>query len=152
MQVSLNKAKSKTSAFTLIEMIGVLAVIGILAALLIPKIFEAINNARINSAAASIAAVKTAVADHYAKFGSLQSSNGSPLSVASPVLGFDTILLNEQFIDKPLSVKIADPTNTFVELVPDPLQRNRHRCGKRLHSSDPTAALLGFRLWRTPTG
>src|SRR6266436_5262795 len=35
-------------AFTLIEMIGVLAVIAVLAALLIPKIFESINSARLN--------------------------------------------------------------------------------------------------------
>lgn len=110
------------NAFTLIEMIGVLAVIGILAALLVPKIFEAINNARVNSTAVSIATIKTAVADHYAKYGTLLSSNGSTLTVTlgAPVTNFDTILLNEQFIDKTLSVKLTDPTNTFVALEPAP--------------------------------
>src|SRR5215470_16307586 len=39
----------RSRGFTLIEMIGVLAVIAILAALLVPKIFEAINNARVNN-------------------------------------------------------------------------------------------------------
>ena len=63
--------KKETQAFTLIEMIGVLAVIAILAALLIPKIFEAINNSRINNAAMSCQTVKTSIADHYAKFGSI---------------------------------------------------------------------------------
>ena len=99
-------------------MIGVLAVIGILAALLVPKIFDAINSARINSGAVSIATIKTAVADHYAKFGTLQSSNGVTFAVSAPVAGFDGNLVNEQILDKILAVKIADPTNTVVELVP----------------------------------
>src|SRR5204863_216829 len=47
-------------AFTLIEMIGVLAVIALLAALLIPKIFESINNARIGQAVLSCQTIKTA--------------------------------------------------------------------------------------------
>ena len=38
--------RRQSKAFTLIEMIGVLAVIAILAALLIPKIFNAINSAQ----------------------------------------------------------------------------------------------------------
>ena len=48
-------------AFTLIEMIGVLAVIAILASLLIPKIFESINNSRLGQAQLSYQTVKTAV-------------------------------------------------------------------------------------------
>ncbi len=47
-------------AFTLIEMIGVLAVIAVLAALLIPKIFESINSARLNQAVLSCQTIKTA--------------------------------------------------------------------------------------------
>jgi prepilin-type N-terminal cleavage/methylation domain-containing protein len=101
-------------AFTLIEMIGVLAVIAILAALLIPKIFEAINNARINNAAVSYNTVKTAVMDHYGKHGSLLSSNGVPITV--PQLNYDQILLSEAFLDKRFIVKIGD-TNTHVEVV-----------------------------------
>lgn len=108
-----NEVQAKR-AFTLIEMIGVLAVIAILAALLIPKIFEAINNARVNNAAVSYNTVKTAVMDHYAKHGSLLSSNGVLFATTDPVAGnFDGMLLSEGFLDKKFQVKIGD-TNSHV--------------------------------------
>jgi len=104
MKISLNQ-KSARKAFTLIEMIGVLAVIAILASLLIPKIFEAINNARISNAALSYNSVKTGTADHYAKYGTLPITNS-----------WDKMLLQEAFMDKLFQVKIGD-TNTHVESV-----------------------------------
>jgi prepilin-type N-terminal cleavage/methylation domain-containing protein len=89
--------KRSNKGFTLIEMIGVLAVIAILAALLIPKIFSAINNARLNSASAACSTVKAATADHYAKTGSLGTITNA----------FDLVLLSEGFLDKPFDTKIA---------------------------------------------
>src|SRR6266704_1896316 len=83
MKISLNQ-KSARKGFTLIEMIGVLAVIAILASLLIPKIFNAINNARVNNAIVSYNTVKTAVADHYAKYGGLdKTTNGTAMPAAT---------------------------------------------------------------------
>jgi len=108
MKISLNQ-KSARKGFTLIEMIGVLAVIAILASLLIPKIFEAINNARISNVSLSYNTVKTALADHYSKFGSLVSSNGTSFGVGTSVLlNFDKVLVSEGFLDKAFSVKIGD--------------------------------------------
>ncbi len=98
MKISLSQ-KSARKGFTLIEMIGVLAVIAILASLLIPKIFEAINNARISNAALSYNTVKTAMADHYAKFGTLPLTNF-----------FDRTLVGEAFLDKNFTVKIGNDT------------------------------------------
>jgi prepilin-type N-terminal cleavage/methylation domain-containing protein len=43
MKTNTKRNPKLNSAFTLIEMIGVLAVIAILAAVLIPKVFEAIT-------------------------------------------------------------------------------------------------------------
>jgi prepilin-type N-terminal cleavage/methylation domain-containing protein len=111
--------KKKASGFTLIEMIGVLAVIAILAALLIPKIFEAINNARINNACISIGTVKSAIADHYAKHGSIavDGSGATPVALAVPSDHYDRILLKEGFLDKYFATKIGDnTTNTTVRL------------------------------------
>ena len=101
--------------FTLIEMIGVLAVIAILAAVLVPKVFEAINNAKVNNAAMSINTAKTAIADHYAKFGSLASSNG--IALTPPLTNFDNILVTEGFMDKPFSVKISATSGTLTNHV-----------------------------------
>ena len=100
----------RRAAFTLIEMIGVLAVIAILAAVLIPKIFEAINNARVNNAAMSCNTVKTALADHYAKAGSLlaDASTNPPVVLTPPVEQFYLVLLKEAFMDKPFATKIGD--------------------------------------------
>jgi prepilin-type N-terminal cleavage/methylation domain-containing protein len=112
--------KKQASGFTLIEMIGVLAVIAILAALLIPKIFDAIASARIANAAISVSTVKTAIADHYAKFGSIAIDGSvTPATPLTPTVNdFDLVLLREGFIDKPFEAKISDNgTNTMARLV-----------------------------------
>src|SRR2546423_3634975 len=103
----------RNQGFTLIEMIGVLAVIAILAAVLVPKVFEAINNSRINNSAMTYNTVKTAIADHYAKFGAIpiDGTANPPAAMALPVEQFDLTLLKEAFLDKPFAVKIGDGTS-----------------------------------------
>src|ERR1051326_2918645 len=116
MKVRLLKSQAAQRAaqgFTLIEMIGVLAVIAILAAVLIPKVFEAINNSRINNATMTYNTVKTAISDHYAKYGSLIADGTvSPPGVLTlPTEQFDMTLLKEAFLDKLFSVKVGDGTS-----------------------------------------
>src|SRR5256886_15526331 len=93
-----------TRGLALIEMIGVLAVIAILASMLIPKIFEAINSARINNTVQSYNAVKTGVLDHYGKYGAINFLGvPAPGAAATPVemAAYDRlILLPEALIDK----------------------------------------------------
>jgi prepilin-type N-terminal cleavage/methylation domain-containing protein len=114
--------KPKVQAFTLIEMIGVLAVIAILAALLIPKVFSAINDARVNGVCITCNTIKTAVADHYGKYGKFDAVFGTNiLTFAGNILpGYDTnVLMAEGLLDKPFSAKIAggDPsTNCVLQL------------------------------------
>ena len=84
-----------------------LAVIAILAALLIPKIFESISSARIGATLLSCQTIKTAVLEHYGKFLSLASSNGVALNVVDSYDGFDGILLAEGLIDKPFDPKMG---------------------------------------------
>jgi prepilin-type N-terminal cleavage/methylation domain-containing protein len=114
----------KADAFTLIEMIGVLAVIAILAALLVPKVFSAISDARVNSTCINIDTVKTATADHYGKYGKLNSFMGLTPDIPTNILSFDrSILLPEGLIDKVFSSKLAggDPTtNATIQLLQTP--------------------------------
>jgi type II secretory pathway pseudopilin PulG len=110
-----NTHNRKTGAFTLIEMIGVLAVIAILAAVLIPKVFEAINSSRINNTAMSCQGAKTALIDHYAKFGGLyvDGSVNPPIALTVPQAAqFDLVLLGEQLMDKAFNTKIGLPNNS----------------------------------------
>ena len=59
------KIHSKSiGAFTLIEMIGVLAIVGILAAVVAPRVTEALRDGRISSALATVQAIKSA-SDRY---------------------------------------------------------------------------------------
>ena len=110
MKISSQAGNRSNKAFTLIEMIGVLAVIAILAAVLIPKVFQAINDARVNNAAMTVGAVKTAIADHYAKAGSLVVivTNNVTATLGLPMEQFDKVLVAEQFMDKPFQTKIGD--------------------------------------------
>jgi prepilin-type N-terminal cleavage/methylation domain-containing protein len=110
-------------AFTMIEMIGVLAVIAILAAMLIPRVFQAVDTARVNSTAVACESVKAAAVDHYGKYGKFDLLFGTnQLTLNSGVYaGYDTnVLMAEGLLDKPFSVRIAggDPsTNCTVQLV-----------------------------------
>jgi type II secretory pathway pseudopilin PulG len=116
-----SRPSRKAAAFTLIEMIGVLAVIAILAAVLIPKVFEAINNSRINNAAMSCQTAKTSIADHYAKWGSLPFDGGAAppaaltIAAGAAYANYDKLLVGEQFLDKPLATKISAPNDTGIK-------------------------------------
>src|SRR5207247_7197476 len=97
------RIKRRSGAFTLIEMIVVSAIIAILASLLITKIFESMNNAKISQTQLSYQTIKTAVIEHFAKFNSLASSNGVPFNVVNGDGNngdYDKILLAEGLLDK----------------------------------------------------
>src|SRR5690242_1978505 len=104
-----SSSRRLSRAFTLIEMIGTLAVIAILASLLIPKIFQAISNAYLSQTVLSVQTMKTAVMEHYAKYLSLAASNGVPLTIPnnSAMTNFDSVLLAEGLIDKPFAPRIG---------------------------------------------
>ena len=89
-------------AFTLVEMIGVLAVIAILAGMLIPKIFEAIRNSRINATLEAYNTLKAAALENYAKWGRFADASGAQYTGS----GFDQVLFAEGRIDARAADKI----------------------------------------------
>jgi prepilin-type N-terminal cleavage/methylation domain-containing protein len=112
---SKSPGRQQMNGFTLIEMIGVLAVIAILAALLIPKVTSAISDARVNSTVGSYQAIQAAAAGHYAKYNSFDLSTNS-MVLPPPITTFDsTVLLPEGFLDQPFSAKSG--TSAVVQLV-----------------------------------
>jgi len=66
MKLKINRKSS--SGFTLIEMIGVLAIIGILASVVAPKVIEAIRDAKVTSSLANLNTVKSASINYYARY------------------------------------------------------------------------------------
>lgn len=57
--------------FTLVEMIGVLAIIAILIALLLPKIFSLIASTKARSLAAAVRTYETGIVNYYADIGTV---------------------------------------------------------------------------------
>jgi len=63
-----NPIHSMSRAFTLIEMIGVLAIIGILASVVSPKVIEAIRDAKVTGVIANVNAARTAASTYYGRY------------------------------------------------------------------------------------
>lgn len=120
-----NKQIKVNKGFTLVEMIGVLAVIAILAGMLIPKIFEAIKNSRINSTLEAYNTLVAAVNDHVGKWGKFCDPGGTNITSISSTYAqyFDSkVLFPEGRITAPAYAKIrvgegTTTTETLVELV-----------------------------------
>jgi len=88
--------QNKRSGFTLIEMVGVLAVIAILAALLVPKIFAAIEESRYTNAVGSLNSVKAATMDYFSKNGGFSQSGN-----------FDSDLITAGYLETAFKTRIG---------------------------------------------
>lgn len=104
-----------SQAFTLIETVGILAVITVLVFVLIPRIMEAHSNARVNHTVLNLHTIKSAVIGHFAASGSLASSNSLPLTFSGAFTNYDNILVAEGHIDKPFAARIGK--EVFIRIV-----------------------------------
>lgn len=101
------------AGFSLVEMIGVLAIVAILASLLVPRVFNAINRAKINSSVLTVNTIKSSVIEAYSETGSFTDAGGGALDPTdlTNVNPFDDkVLLVRQLIGKPFNVKIGVET------------------------------------------
>ena len=116
--------------FTLIEIIAVLVILGILAAVAVPKYMDLQNQARIKSAQAAIAEVKARLSNGYGQY--LLKNNGTaPTTIAAlcgtngindatimPVNGVGTVPMGDDYLVKTtVSTNVATITVTRVQNV-----------------------------------
>lgn len=116
MKLTIDSKQAKRLGFTLIEMIGVLAIIAVLAGLLLPRIFEAINEARINSAALGYNTAKSASMGYFGKYGRFGDGSGvAYTNDLSAGQDWGTVLLQTGFLDKPFSTRIG--TTSEIQII-----------------------------------
>lgn len=106
---------SHARAFSLVEMVGVLSVIAVLAGLLIPKIFASINEARLNDAVTGINTLQSATVNYVSKYGRIGGIEGAAYASGTTVTNWDqVVLLVERFIDKPFEPRLASSVSVRV--------------------------------------
>jgi prepilin-type N-terminal cleavage/methylation domain-containing protein len=103
-----------SQGFSLIEMIGVLAIIGILASVVAPKVFDAIRDAKITGAVAVLQTLKSSTTDYARKYNNIPLDgtkapvntpftrpygDAAALSAAANTT-FGDILISEGMLDK----------------------------------------------------
>ena len=94
--------------FTLIEMIGVLAIIGILAAVLVPKVMDAVARSKVSGTALIYNTLRTAAVDYYSKSNAFPIRNGTGAADTAIAAGrFDADLVIGGFIDRLVSVPLG---------------------------------------------
>ena len=97
----MTKLQTRRGGFTLIELMIVVAIIGILAAIAIPNFLRFQLKAKSSEGKTNLAAIRTAEESYFAEYGSYVSAEVSPptinhnqkiaFSYATPTLGFDKV-------------------------------------------------------------
>ena len=97
--------------FTLIEIIGVVAIIAILAAVLTPRVISVIARGKVNATAQSLASLKTSTADYVGKNGSIPARDGTGANNGAVATGrFDADLVAGGFTEKLFNCSIGNQT------------------------------------------
>jgi prepilin-type N-terminal cleavage/methylation domain-containing protein len=111
-------------AFSLIELIGVLAILAMLTALLLPRlsgkhqsapdVIRTMNEAHITEAMIAVQSIEPIINTHIAQFGSLGSFNGAP-AASGTYDNFSQILIKEGVLERPFGVSLG--SSSFLRLI-----------------------------------
>jgi len=103
-----DEIRATSNGFTLIEMIGVLAIIAILVALLLPKVFDVMVDSKARALVAAVKTYETAIVDYYADIGSIL-----PLDAGgTPAIDADGDSANLLSLPARLTLDKSDALNT----------------------------------------
>jgi prepilin-type N-terminal cleavage/methylation domain-containing protein len=155
--------KSSRSAFTLIELLIVIAILGILMALLFPAVGAAIDNARRASAKNDCVQIATAITAYETEYGRLPSTNANgplPTEVLGALMGSNSSSLNPRLIVF-LEVQTArkgkgglgaggtyvDPWGNAYQVAFDGDYNNKVNAG-----TNGTEIMKKVAVWNVPTG
>lgn len=109
--MKIERQKRHQQGFTLVEIIGVVALIAVLAAVLAPRVTSVIGRGKVNSTAQGIAGLKTATMDYIAANSSLPQRDGTGSTNAAVATGrFDADLVAGGFTEKLFSCAIGSQT------------------------------------------
>jgi prepilin-type N-terminal cleavage/methylation domain-containing protein len=116
------KNQNKTSGYSLLELVVVLAIVSVLVGLLLPKGFDALRNARIQQVEKTAETIKTAITDYLAMAGGNGSlprtegvgvpCSGAALTGATDVAKgngarLDAVLLATGKLERPLALRMG---------------------------------------------
>lgn len=90
MQNNNSRLNERERGFTLIEMIGVLAVIAVLASMVAPKIFDAIRDSKVDTLLSDVSNVRTEVVSFYKDTSRFPEHQAGPAAAA----GFNEMITN----------------------------------------------------------
>lgn len=95
--------------FTLVEMIGVLAIIAILVSMLLPRIFLALDESRVTAAVLSFNGAKTAAMTYFGTHGRFGDLEGNALTATNALTqSWDReVLLRGGYLERALETKIS---------------------------------------------
>lgn len=101
----------RPAGFTLVELIGVLAVIGVLAAILVPQVLGTISRSRVMDAVGSYNSIKAGAITYAYKFGYLGDERGRAMDVSTATnqaANWDReVLLKLHYIDEVFHARIS---------------------------------------------
>ncbi len=110
--MKIQNPRNQSRGFSLIELIGVLAIIGILAGIIVPKVIQATARSKVTSTAASYNSLKTAAADYFGKNGTFPDRSGTGATNGAVANGrFDADLIAGGFADKLFTCGIGSQLN-----------------------------------------